>query len=650
MLTRNNAFYTILILSLLLTSLTSCRDDNNDTPVPAPPDVNQPDPTPEPEPFVSFELLDPTPGPDDSFGHKVHILENGNIVVSDPFDSSVETQNGAVHLFDPRSKTLLGSVYGVHSEARIGLTRGRTSITALANSNYIVSSSFDDQNGVAGSGSIRLIDGATGLQIGTSLSGDNIDDDFGSAAVTALDNSNYVITVSRDDVGGVTNAGSIRLINGATGVQIGDALVGEAANDLTHFYTVIQQGNNYIVATPKSDVNGMANTGMVRLMDGETGMQIGNTFAGDNATDYIGEVVRVLPNSNYVVASPLDMVDGINARGSVQLFNGSNAVPIGTALSGTTENDKIGAFVTALDNHNFVVISPRVHVSNNVLAGAVQLMDGATGEVVGSPIIGEFATDQVGSGGVVSLNNDNYVIISPRKSTVIDNVLYGDVGSVSLIDSSTGTVIGVVSGQSQNDQFGNGGVSPLSNGNYVIRSENETINGNHDAGSIRLIDGDTGIQLGTAQIGDKADDRFGSRNIIPLLNGNYVVTDVKDEGAVRLIDGTTGEQIGTDIQGVADPRWGNVITALTNSNYVVIFTEDDLNDDTKLGSVRLIDGTNGEQVGDSLLAVTKAQNVSENDLYSAFIVSSKAGDFYILSAPMWDNGEVNSGLVRLIAP
>ena len=43
--------------------------------------------------------------------------------------------------------------------------------------------------------------------------------------------SSFVIASSSDDVGGISNAGSVMIINGATGAQIGATIFGDNSND-----------------------------------------------------------------------------------------------------------------------------------------------------------------------------------------------------------------------------------------------------------------------------------------------------------------------------------------------------------------------------------------------------------------------------------
>src|SRR5262245_34125584 len=70
------------------------------------------------------------------------------------------------------------------------------------------------------------------------------------------------------------------------------------------------------------------------------------------------------------------------------------------------------------------------------------------------------------------------------------------------------------------NQFGNT-VVPLSTGNVVITSPFDD-GGGTDAGAVYLFNGATGALISTLR-GSKAGDHVGSRGVVPLLSGNYVV-------------------------------------------------------------------------------------------------------------------------------
>jgi hypothetical protein len=239
-----------------------------------------------------------------------------------------------------------------------------------------------------------------------------------------------------------------------------------------------------------------------------------------------GTTILTLATGNIVVTDPK-----VNSsKGAVYLFDGRTGVLLST-LSGSTSNDQVGSGgVTALGNGNFVVSSPAWSGSK----GAATWGSGTTGvsgvvssadSLVGSTQGGGFGTtgDQVSSSGVTELSNGNYVVGSPLWSSSKGAATWG---------SGTAGVRGVVSsanslvGSTTNDQVSSGGLTPLTNGNYVV----STPGWNNNEGAATWGSGTAGI-AGTVSatnslVGSStgsSGDKVSSRGVTELPNGNYVV-------------------------------------------------------------------------------------------------------------------------------
>src|SRR5262245_23197308 len=130
--------------------------------------------------------------------------------------------------------------------------------------------------------------------------------------------------------------------------------------------------------------------------------------------------------------------------------------------------NQFGAAVVALSTGDVVITAPGDSAGGSG-AGAVYLFNGATGKLI-STLTGSHAGDHVGSGGVTALSNGNYVVGSPDWS----NGSAGNAGAVTFGNGTSG-VSGVVSsanslvGSTAGDEVGFG-VAALSNGNYLVDS------------------------------------------------------------------------------------------------------------------------------------------------------------------------------------
>ena len=560
-------------------------------------------PTPSPTPNF-IELVDPTPGEGDNFGTVVEVLDNGNIVVTDPFDSSIEENNGAVHFYSSAG-ALIRSVYGNSVNDQLG----SGGVVVLSNGNYVIVSELDDENNIVDGGSVRLFNGEDGTPIQTVLgNADTINfgsDGFGRITVKALTNGNFVIGAARDS-SVVAGGGSVRLINGDTGAQIGQAIEGDQVEDFLSRGVgdasgiVALANGNYVIASNFDDVGGIVNSGSVRLINGDTGQAIGDVIAGDTENDFYSENVIPLATGDFIVAATNDDEDTLTNSGTVFLVDGENGAIISNILNGDNSQDFIGRAVSVLPNGNFVVGSSLDDVNGIPDVGTVALFDGLNFMQIGMTLVGDDSMDSLSSGG---------------------------------------------------------GIVPLPNNNYVVITTSDDVNGILDAGSIMLFDGTTGEQIGPTHSGDNNDDQlgrnwfgtFGSGQTVQLANGNFVVGSrlddndgMTDVGSVRLYSGSSGEQIGSTIFGnVEGSRLGGQLFAFGN-NFLLVGRTEDIGDGTQAGTSRLFNGVTGDQIGET----ENAETVGDFNNVSFDVLPSAMG--YVLGLPNYvNNGSAESGQVRL---
>ena len=295
-----------------------------------------------------------------------------------------------------------------------------------------------------------------------------------------------------------------------------------------------------------------------------------NSLVGSTAGDDVGAGVITLTNGNYVVASPT-WHNGTTANaGAVTLCNGTTGlfgvVSTANSLVGATAGDEVGqnaydAGLTALANGNFVVVSTAWHNSAGASVGAVTLDNGTTGTFgVVSPansLVGSTSGDEVGSGGVTALTNGNYVV----RSLLWQNSAGTTVSAVTFGNGVTGTV-GVVSpvnslvGSAANDSLGSFGVTALPNGNYVVLSPRWDNGAVVDAGAATFGSGTTGVDgvvsAANSLVGSSANDTVGTYVLTVLTNGNYVVVSPEwSNGALKTVGAVT---FGSEAVGVVGRR------------------------------------------------------------------------------------------------
>ena len=181
----------LLILSLTSLFLASCSDSSSQTPAAI---------------VVSHEITDPNAAAGNRFGYRTVILDNGNIVLAIPYDSTVASNAGAVHLYNPYTKTVVASFYGDTASDKLG----NTSVTALGNNNFVIASKSDDVNSVTDAGSVRQID-TTGTQVSI-ISGAASDDMTSITLTNASAHNFYVVSLERFDNNSMTDSGLVKVV------------------------------------------------------------------------------------------------------------------------------------------------------------------------------------------------------------------------------------------------------------------------------------------------------------------------------------------------------------------------------------------------------------------------------------------------------
>jgi hypothetical protein len=510
---------------------------------------------------------------DDRIGNGcVATLSNGNYVVrSSDWDNGAVVDAGAVTWVDgatgrPGLVSASNSLVGTTDFDVIGIG----CVTALRNGNYVVVSPAWDNGAATDAGAVTWGSGTAGVfgpvSALNSVVGSTAFDVVGIFGIAELTQGNFVVSSPLWDYGSVADVGAATFVNGATGfagaVTDGNSLVGSTAGDLVSFDGITALANgNYVVRSATWDDDAAADVGAVTWGSGSTGIagivSAVNSLVGTTTGDVIGIArTRGLSNGNYVVASPL--WDGPLAAdvGAVTWGNGATgtvgAVTEANSLVGKTLGDHVGGdSLSLLTNGNYVVASTEWDGAD-VDVGAATWGNGAsgtTGEVNASnSLVGSTAGDNVGNR-VTALSNGNYVVASSRwdgaavdaGAATFGNGSTGLFGAVSPANSLVGSVL--------NDRVGQGNVTALTNGNYVVESQRWNGAGSN-RGAVTFGSGSTGVTgevtASNSLIGSRNGDRVGVGGVTALPNGNYVVLSpswrgvAPDSGAATWGSATSG--------------------------------------------------------------------------------------------------------------
>ncbi len=195
-------------------------------------------------------------------------------------------------------------------------------------------------------------------------------------------------------------------------------------------------------------------------------------IVGPAGSARFGASVTVLANGNFVGTDPsCDAAGGLADAGPAHLYDGASLALLNT-MTGNAAFDYVGGSVTVL-----------------AVAGCTGIIS------TSSSLIGSTASDQVGQLKTVELANFHYLVGSPHW----DNAGIVDAGAVTFCSGATGcagtiTPANSLVGSSASDEvsgLGGGGISALSNGNYVVSPAWDNAR-TMDAGAVRYGLGDGG--------------------------------------------------------------------------------------------------------------------------------------------------------------
>lgn len=656
---------------------------------------------------VSATLVDPHPVAGNKFGSYTTVLTNGNVVVAVPNDSLMANAAGAVYLFDGTTGALISTLTGGYLGDQVGLG----GVTALTNGNFVVNSWLWNWNDL---GAITWGSGTTGVSglvsVSNSLLGSfaydalgapsvvtgydarsgNFSAQIGQGGVTALTNGNYVVS----SPWAYNNGGMVTWGNGLGGTvgyaNAANSLVGSSATcciagDFIGTTVVALSNGNYVVGSPHF-MNGGLYQGAVTWGDGFGGTTVGmvsatNSLIGSANYDTVGASITALSNGNYVVnsygwnsnAGAVTWGNGLGGTaGTIAATAGAGIVAslVGTPGqrigwgSGTFSTDGVVALV---GNGNYVV--------NSSAAGFVTWGNGAGGTIGNL----SSANSLQGTSGstttkVTVLTNGNYVVanqfwhpgtfdsrgavtwVSGTTGQVSDYVANANQNIVSAANSLVGSIL--------NDNVGSGGVTALTNGHYVVTSQNWDNGAVVNAGAVTwgngLVGGTVGaVSSANSLVGSTANDQVGlswsGAMVVALSNGNYVVGSkgwdsgvVVDVGAATWANGLGGTvgviSAANSLVGTTTLDYvGANITALKgNGNYVVSSNWAN-GAATGAGAATWGNGTTGTvgtiSTANSLVGSTIGDGVGGG------IIALPGGNYVVVSSS-WDNGAVaNVGAV-----
>ena len=570
-------------------------------------------------------------------------LVNGNLVVSSQQDPTGGTNAGAVRLYSPTG-TLISTLTGSNASGGADLVGG--GITALPNGNFVVTSPYWGRTSTGyGKGAVTWVDGAAGLTGTVSATNSLVGSNANGAAANSYG----------DQVGsGRQNGGAIMLLTGSSNFIVFSGQWGGNATS---------QGMGSGAVTWMNGSNG-------HLADWTSGtiggvVSASNSYLGASVADMANAVPTVLANGNYVLSNPYWNFNkgfvawGNGAAGLVGTLSGSNA------FQGKASGDQV-QLGAALTDGNYVVASPGWGQN----AGFASWVNGSTGKLSDGSVNPSFSrgvaptnstllgsSDGVSVGwhtgsSVVALPNGRYVVFSSGDTTYQGHATWADAGGVTFgfVDNSNSLY------SVHPTDFVNGGVTVLSNGNYVVYAPQWWSGSTSYVGSATWVDGSNGHPMGetgvsavvsssNSLVGATGNDRVGYGGVVALSNGNYVVKSPNWSvvGAATWGDGAAGtagtvSASNSLVGSHSNDQVGYTVVALTNGNYVVGSYNWANGATTAAGAATWGDGsTAGTRLVGAVSASNSVVGSSSSDNVGQNIVALTNGN-YVVSSSFWHAG------------
>lgn len=334
-------------------------------------------------------------------------------------------------------------------------------------------------------------------------------------------------------------------------------------------------------------------------------------------------------------------------------------------IQGPAGSGAFGTRAVPLSNGNIVVIDPHFSDGNAQDIGAIYLYS-ESGALI-SVVTGSTAGDAVGSRGIWILSTGNFVVVSQAWGDSRGAVTFVDAAvGVSGVVSAQNSLVGTVPGQTTGDRVGSNGIIMLTNGHYLVQSDNWNNGAALRAGAVTWCNGTMAtvgeVSPQNSLVGSTTDERLGAnsgtRGTIALANGNYVVPSsgwdngaVLDAGAATWGNGTGGTTgpitaanslVGTSAgSNVGGGLLRGGITALSNGHYVVRSPAWKNGDGIRVGAITWGNGDTGStgpvSASNSLVGSTIGDDIGSYVNFGPSLTELANGNYVIHSAK-WDNG------------
>lgn len=348
----------------------------------------------------------------DNFGSSVAISSNGQVVVvGGVFADGSRSRSGIVKVFrrNGNSYSQVGSdVEGEATSAEFG---------------YSVDCSSDGSAIAVGAryhdfkrGRVRIfrLTGSSWSQLGSSIDGGALGDEFGTSVSLNSDGTTVAVGAPRVDPN--ASAGEVRVFRFTSGdwQQIGSGVTGNQGVLFGSSVALSGNGDRFIAASPRFSTT----RGQVQCygLDGDSWNQVGQDIDGEGQGDFAGTSVGISSNGQRIVVGAPQNDGAASNAGHARVFqlSGGTWNQLGDDIDGMSSGDNAGVAVSLSADGTSVAVGSERADENGSNSGHVRVFtySSNTWQQQGLEIQGESSSDR--SGTAVALSNADAVVIGAQ--------------------------------------------------------------------------------------------------------------------------------------------------------------------------------------------------------------------------------------------
>ncbi|MFT7619062.1 MAG: hypothetical protein ACI97A_002710 [Planctomycetota bacterium] len=343
---------------------------------------------------------------------------------------------------------------------------------------------------------------------------------------------------------------------------------------------------------------------------------LAHTLAADSFSDRLGSSVAGIGEVNgdfrddFVAGAPHDDNNGADS-GSARVYSGIDGSTLFT-FNGDAAGDHFGAALSGAGDVNgdgvndIIVGAPDA----NFGTGLARVFSGATGAVIhtvyGVTFFDAFGTSVSGAGDVNGDGFDDFIVGASLGDDTSDmNNIDFDTGAAYIFSGMTGLVLHSIFGDSAGDEFGcsvsgAGDVNGDGFSDVVVGAHFDDNNG-INSGSVRILDGNTGITIFTFD-GDAAGDELGGSVSYAgdVNDDDYgdVIAGASGADAARVYSGVDGTIVHTLTRGAIGIQFGSAVSGAGDVNAdgfddLIVGAQSDFVFGENSGSVSIFSGVDG---------------------------------------------------------